>query len=250
MKNTSTEVKWYASWFDSIYYHLLYNNRNEEEASDFVDRLFAYINLEKGSKVVDMACGKGRHAKQIAQLGYQTIGLDLSPESIHFAKKYEHCHLHFFVHNMLNNPEHLIKKPDFICNLFTSFGYFDDLESHQNIISEFSACLKPNGLFLFDFMNAKKVISSLVEYEQKTIQGIDFQINRKVEKQTIFKTIRFSDQGESYEFTEQVFGLTKADFSQMFQKAGLNIQACFGDYQLNPFDEHQSPRLIILAKKK
>ena len=98
-------------------------------------------------------------------------------------------------------------------------------------------------------MNAKKVVSNLVESEQKTIQNIDFQINRKIENQTIYKTIRFSDEGNNYEFTEQVFGLTKADFSQMFQKAGLEIQACFGDYQLNSFDEQKSPRLIILAKK-
>ena len=52
---------WYTSWFDSPYYHILYKNRDDKEAGLFMKNLTSFLNLSTSSKILDLACGKGRH---------------------------------------------------------------------------------------------------------------------------------------------------------------------------------------------
>jgi 2-polyprenyl-3-methyl-5-hydroxy-6-metoxy-1,4-benzoquinol methylase len=73
--NTNT---WFASWFDTPYYHILYKERNYREAQVFMDNLTQYLNLPEKAKVLDLACGKGRHSIYLNQLGYEVVGADLS----------------------------------------------------------------------------------------------------------------------------------------------------------------------------
>ena len=49
-------------WFDSDYYHVLYKNRDYSEARNFIDNIVEYIDLKKGSQILDLACGIGRHS--------------------------------------------------------------------------------------------------------------------------------------------------------------------------------------------
>ena len=55
-------MSWFIHWFNSPYYHTLYKNRDEEEAKTFIDNLVAKLHLKKDSKLIDIACGQGRHA--------------------------------------------------------------------------------------------------------------------------------------------------------------------------------------------
>jgi len=122
MKNTQLhkENDWFVSWFDSPYYHVLYKNRDDSEAQQFMTRLTDYINLESGDTILDVACGKGRHAMFLASLGFQVTGMDLSNNSIEFASQFENENLQFLKHDM-RKPLDL--QYDAVFNLFTSFGY-------------------------------------------------------------------------------------------------------------------------------
>ena len=51
---------WYASWFDTPYYHILYKDRDHTEAQVFMDNLTNYLNIPEGGKILDLACGKGQ----------------------------------------------------------------------------------------------------------------------------------------------------------------------------------------------
>ena len=112
---------WYASWFDTPYYHILYKDRDHEEAQLFIDNLNQYLNIAEDAKVLDLACGRGRHSIYLNKLGHNVIGADLSANSINYAKQYENENLKFVVHDM---REPFVEKFDTILNLFTSFGYF------------------------------------------------------------------------------------------------------------------------------
>ncbi len=83
----------------------------------------------------------------------------------------------------------------------------------------------------------------------KSIQGIDFSIAKEVLNDRIVKTIAFSDKGINYSYQERVQAFLKADFEQLFVQSGWVIEDCFGDYELNLFDEVQSDRLIFICKK-
>ncbi len=235
--------QWYTSWFDTPFYHILYKDRDYEEASFFMKKLTSFLNLSEKSKILDLACGKGRHAKYLNKIGYNVTGVDLSVSSIEYAKQFESENLHFEVYDMcLPYPD----KFDAVFNLFTSFGYFEKENDNLRTIKSIKEELKPNGFGVIDFLNTNYVKNNLVPTEVKTVEGIDFYIHRYLEDGYIFKDIRFTHENERYFYTERVKALTLEDFKTYFFEAGVKLVSCFGDYQLNEFDEKNSERLILI----
>jgi SAM-dependent methyltransferase len=239
---------WFVSWFNSPYYHILYKDRDVSEAEAFVDKLANHMKAPTGSRALDLACGKGRHSVRLWKHGYDVIGIDLSTDSIAEAKLNEKEGLEFFEHDMreLYWNEYF----DVVVNLFTSFGYFHNREDDQKTITSVADSLKNNGLFVLDFMNAVKVIENLVDYEEKTVDGVKFEITRSVEEDVIVKSIHVIDGEVELDFEEQVDALKRVHFQDYLNQAGMTITTTFGDYQLNPFEEKTSDRLIIIAKKQ
>jgi SAM-dependent methyltransferase len=138
---------------------------------------------------------------------------------------------------------------DIILNLFTSFGYFDKEE--DNLIALKNVCngLKPDGIFILDYFNAEWVKATLTTDYHIVASDIDFHIQKTIDNEHVIKTIEFEAEGKVYHFQEKVRLFTLSNFELLFEKAGLTIIKKFGDYQLHPFDEKNSPRLIIQAKQ-
>ena len=167
--------------------------KNEEEAKEFIQQIVAFLKLPINSKVLDLACGKGRHAQMFCQHGMQVLGVDLSPNSIAAAKQLENDKLSFSVHDM---REPIVgQKFDLIANLFTSFGYFDDQRDNQKAFDTFSGGLKIGGLLVVDFFNPTYVLANLMPSETVECQGISFRIKRWSEEGYLYKSIEFTDQG-------------------------------------------------------
>lgn len=236
---------WFTSWFDTPYYHILYKDRNYREAQIFMDNLTHYLNLPEKAKVLDLACGKGRHSIYLNQLGYNVLGADLSENSIAEASKNSNEHLHFKVHDMREPFE---EKFDAIFNLFTSFGYFESDDDNLTTLKAIKESLSEYGFAVIDFMNVNQVIETLVPEEVKTVDGIDFHIKRYVEDGHILKEIDFEDQGRKYHFTEKVKALTLKDFQDLMEEAGIYLLDIFGDYKLKKFHKTESERLIMIFK--
>lgn len=239
--------KWFETWFDTSYYHILYKNRNDNEAHNFVDNLIEYLEVTEKSTVLDLACGKGRHSIYLNKKNLSVLGLDLSEQSIAYAKQFENDTLKFDVHDMRKIYSN--KSFDYVFNLFTSFGYFDDDNENQKAINSMEKMLNKNGILVIDFMNAVKTINNLVRNEKKTIDGIQFVLNRKVENNFIVKNIEFIDNGKKYSFQEKVKALTLEDFKIFFMKANLELIKVFGNFNLEDFNENNSDRLIMILKK-
>lgn len=240
---TKDTKDWFTSWFDSPYYHILYKDRGNDEAKSFMANLTSYLNIPEDGKILDLACGKGRHAVYLNSRGYDVTGVDLSPQSIVYAKQFENKTLHFDVHDM-SKP--YSQQFDAVFNLFTSFGYFENEEDNLNTIKAIKSNLKDNGVGVIDFMNVDFVIDNLVEENNKTVEGIDFNLKRNVVHGYIIKDISFEVDNISYNFKERVKALKLDDFIDMFQKANIQLLDVFGDYKLNKFDKKTSERLILI----
>jgi 2-polyprenyl-3-methyl-5-hydroxy-6-metoxy-1,4-benzoquinol methylase len=239
---------WFASWFDTSYYHILYADRNDNEAKEFIINLSKNLNLPAHAKVLDLACGKGRHSVTLNELGFNVLGVDLSANSISEASKNQRDGLLFDVHDMREVlPNQTF---DAVFNLFTSFGYFDKTSDNSRVLSAVHTMLAPQGILVIDFMNATKVINSLVTDESKTVQNIEFQIHRKFDGKHIYKNIKFEDEGEKYDFTERVQALKHEDFEELLEENNFGILRTFGDFNLSPFDKDKSDRLIIIAQRR
>ena len=242
IKDKST---WYASWFDTPFYHILYKDRDHEEAETFMHNLTNYLNIPEGGKILDLACGKGRHAVYLNSIGYDVTGVDLSENSIKFAKQFENETLHFAVHDMCKPFN---DRFDAVFNLFTSFGYFENEKDNLNTIKAIKADLNVVGFGVIDFMNSDYVINNLVPEETKTVEGIEFNLKRFVRDGYIIKEISFSHEGDDYKYEERVRAFTLADFEDLFEKAGVYLLDIFGDYKLRKFDAQESSRLIMIFK--
>ncbi|HPW86871.1 MAG TPA: class I SAM-dependent methyltransferase [Chitinophagales bacterium] len=239
--------QWFELWFDSPLYHILYKNRNQEEANLFMDNVIRHLEIDFGS-ILDLACGKGRHAYYLAEKGFDVVGLDLSKESIQYANTmYQLPNLEFYVHDM--RLPFRINYFDYIFNLFTSLGYFDSLKENEKVFQSMHAGLKDNGYILIDFMNTEKVIHNLVPREKKDIDGYTFYIRREVENGKIVKNIHIEKEDNVWMYKEEVQVLMQHHFHTFLNNTGFTLVREFGDYQLNPFNIKTSDRYILLARK-
>ncbi len=243
------QTDWFQSWFNTKYYHILYKNRDFEEAQRFIEALLTFLSPASNARFMDLACGKGRHSKYLNSKGFNVVGTDLSEASILDAKKDENETLQFVVNDMRNEIEGY--QFDFILNLFTSFGYFDSKAEDQKVIQSAANMMRKDGKLVIDFINIEKAIANLCPYEIKTIDGIDFQIKKFMEEGFIKKEINFTDNdsGQKYNFLEKVKVLYQDDFEVLLQKSNLKVEHVFGDYELNAFDPQTSDRLIFVASK-
>lgn len=235
----------YNKWFDSPYYHILYENRDHKEAKNFIKKILKYLKLDRGSKILDAACGKGRHSIEIEKLGYKVLGIDLSKNSINKAKKNENKNLKFLIHD-ISIP--LESEFDAVFNLFTSFGYHTK-KKDLDVLYAIEKNLKNGGIGVIDFFNINKVKKDLIENEIIIKRNIKFKITRKIHKDYIKKSISFYDKKKEYNFNEKVNNLSLDNFINYLSKMNLKIQQVFGDYNLNPFNSKKSSRLIIVLKK-
>ncbi len=246
MMQLGDQKDWFATWFNSPFYHILYQNRDENEACEFLEKLSKYLGLPKTTHILDLACGAGRHSRVLGKLGYKVSGCDLSENSIAEAIEKAPEGMVFFVHDM-RNP--LPETYGAIFNLFTSFGYFEDKQDNLRVLQSVFNALEHNGTLVIDFMNATKVTCALKPNHEIQRGEILFRIHKTILDGKIVKDIAFDADGKSYFFQEKVQILTYSDFKSLLDKAGFEIQTAFGSYMLEPFNENDSDRLILICKK-
>ncbi len=241
------ETEWFSDWFNSSYYHTLYKNRDETEAKRFIDSILGRLKLRDNARIADIACGRGRHAIYLNKKGYDVTGIDISENSIAFARSHENENLRFAVHDM--------RKPfvsnyfDLCLNLFTSFGYFKTEHENELAVKTMYTALKKEGILLIDFFNSNTVLRQCPVSEEKDIDGIHFKIRKYISGNQLMKDIQFKTDSGLRQYSEKVQLLRQADFEHYFKATGLKITNLFGNYQLEDFKPETSERLIVVGQK-
>lgn len=244
-------MPWYEDWFGSDAYTLVYGHRDEAEAERLIDLLEREVNPVPGAHILDVACGRGRHARALARRGYRVTGIDLSTESIAEARKQARAE---GLENRLSFQQGDMREPaceacvDGVVNLFTSFGYFNDDAENERAIQAMATALRPGGWFLQDFLNKPLVVESLDPSERETPNGITIHERRWVEEGRVNKEITLDGDGVTETYRESVRLYTLADFQGMYASAGLELVDTFGDYEGAPYSP-TSPRLLLYARK-
>ena len=232
------------NWFNSDYYHILYKNRDNKEAEFFINNLIKKLKIKKKSKILDLACGVGRHSFYLNKKGMNVIGIDNSENNIKKAKKFENKFLKFKKKEM---TEDYGQEFDFIFNLFTSFGYINE-KHNLNTFKSINNSLINHGILVIDYLNVFKLKEELVEKETKKIGNIIFNIKRSFKDNFIVKKIKIKDNNEIFYFEERVMELTKNDFQDYLKKFNFEILDVYGNYNLEKYHKN-SERLIMIIKK-
>lgn len=245
-------MSWFEEWFDSPLYEKIYANRNREEAAQLATLIENQIPVSDYPKLLDLGCGRGRHSITLAKRGYHVTGVDLSEEAIKKASQIAADdnlkNIEFFIGDM-RDP--INRTFDAVLNLFTTFGYFLDDSENIDVLKNVNRMLKTGGLFMQDYMNSELVRMNLVPSEEGEYEKIHYNIERKIEKNMVFKTIRFSgpDLDEPLEFTERVKLYDLNWFEKELESNGFELLTIYGNYRGDSFVQNESPRLIMLSQK-
>lgn len=243
------KAQWFTDWFNSPYYHKLYFERDDREAEAFIQDLLKWLRPAPHSRMLDVACGKGRHSRMLAAAGYDVTGIDLSPDSIRHALQFEAENLHFFQHDM-RLPFH-INFFNYAFNFFTSFGYFKTEREHYNALRSMVQSLKKDGVLVIDYLNVHYAEDHLVHRTEKMVDDVNYLITKWYDETHFYKKIVVEDEAlqEPLEYTERVAKFNLGDFNEMLSFQGMQIRDVFGDYALGSYDVRKSPRMILVAVK-
>lgn len=233
---------WFESWFGEEYV-TLYPHRDAAEAEHVMELIEGQVPEVAKFRVLDLACGGGRHAK-VLSTRWRTVGLDLSPVLLRLAHK-EAPGAEFVRGDMRVLP---FRRGAFglVVNLFTSFGYFDDDQSHHTVIEEVARVTKPGGTFVLDFLNTEHIRDTLVPYDEREIGGKVVEQRREISDDGRYVTKRICIRSENREYTERVRLFEKQELSRMMETCGFRVSAVFGNYDGSSFTD-ESPRVILFG---
>lgn len=252
-ESESERPDWFANWFGSPYYARLYARRDEREAAAFLDHLVQELQpvlklWPSPVKVLDLACGTGRHAIHLSRKGFDVTGIDLSAENIAAAHAHANDRLRFEVADMrgieYENEFH------WSLNLFTSFGYFADEDEHEAVLRNVYHALTANGLLVIDFLNADYVRHTLVQEEELELNGTRYHILRRIQDGCVHKVINVYDGDRYYPFDEWVRLFSVDDFDRLLTENGFEVFGLWGDYAGSPYLRDRSERLIVFARAR
>ncbi|MEZ4789308.1 MAG: methyltransferase domain-containing protein [Flavobacteriales bacterium] len=237
---------WFKHWFGTRYYSLLYGHRDVEDARQWVDAILGRWDLPPGSSLLDLACGRGRHAAFFAEDGLKVTGVDISEASIDEAR-ISVPDAEFVVHDMREpfRPGSF----DAVCCLFTSLGYFEDIADDRAVFQAVLDALKPGGRFVLDFMNTGAVLRDLVTEERVHKEGVEFAIERSCDRGVLVKCITVRDGTDSHRFEERVQALTPDQLETMALEAGFEVEDRTDGPALVPFDPARSQRFVLWMRK-
>lgn len=135
-----------------------------ERASREAEFIMYELGLKDSDRVLDFACGHGRHAVVIAQHITEVVGLDRTKKYIDYAKKYADEHGIANIKYIVGDMRELDFESEFDAayNYFTAWGYWDD-DTNQDVLNRISRALKPGGQFLLEFIHRDSLIRRFQE---------------------------------------------------------------------------------------
>lgn len=258
------ETEWWKTMFDQKYLDTYLSDFTPERTSQEVDFVIQAAQLKPEDKILDLACGHGRHSIELAKRGFgKVVGVDFSEPFIKKAVEDARAagvNVQFQKGDMRHLP--FQEEFDVVLHLFTAFGYFDDKENQQTL-HEISKSLKQGGRYFIDVISGESVIQRFKEKGEVEASGL-LKIPRKTErggkmideiewfdpeKQLIHTHREWVDEGEKKEYDYYLRVYTLPQYTEMLSKAGLELKNVWGDSKGNPHNHEGNFRTIILAEK-
>ncbi|PWW83029.1 MULTISPECIES: class I SAM-dependent methyltransferase [Prosthecochloris] len=249
------EKEWFAEWFNHPLYLKVYSHRNDDEARTCLETIISKTGLESfepsGIAVMDIACGAGRHALELARQGFRTTANDLSPfllECTRSQAEQENISIECTREDMRHITAE--NRYDLVVQLFASFGYFKTKEEDLQVLQNVYRSLKNDGWYILDLMNPVYLKKNLIPTSSRNIEGLNVSEQRSIKSNRVIKqiTIRSSDESISFEESVRLYSLKTME--DMLESTGFIIDGIIGNYKGAAYNTETSPRMMIFAKKE
>lgn len=241
----SAPEDWFRHWFGETYLSL-YPHRDEAEAEAGVRLLGERLAPADGERVLDLACGAGRHLPFLRSLGLWPVGLDLSRPLLRQATRAGPFPL---VRGDMRRLPFRSGAFDHLASFFTSFGYFADREQDEAVVAEARRVLRAGGGFLVDYLNAPRVRRTLVPEDEDVVGGRRVRQTRRLEGDTVVKRIEIGGEGgqEPEVHHERVRLYRPDELERLLARGGLRAEARLGGYDGSPLGP-DSQRVILVGR--
>jgi SAM-dependent methyltransferase len=240
---------WYRNWFGEDYLKL-YPHRDHEEAEDAVALLVDRLEPAPGLRVLDLACGGGRHLHHLRDRSLEATGLDLSLALLREAA--ETAPGVPLVRGDMRRLPFAGGSFGIVTSFFTSFGYFEDEAQDRAVLGEISRVLAPGGWVVLDFLNASRVRRSLTPRDETVVDGRRVVQERALMEggRVVEKRIHFQppEGGPTRTFLERVRLYDPPELEELLASRGFEVRERLGDYDGSPFVA-EAPRFIVLARR-
>ena len=239
-------------WFERFFgrdYLILYAHTGTAGEVDAIEKI---LRPRKGARVLDVACGAGRHSIELAKRGYAVTGVDLSEALLREARaasKRARVRPAFVRRDMRDLRYH--EDFDAALSMFTSFGYFDSPREDEKVIEGISRALKPRGKFLLEMFNRDSFATNLPQQgwrarDDGTVvleeDAFDLLRGRFETRQIII------DRRGTREYTGSVRAYNLAELKEILERHGLFLHRALGGLDLSPYTM-RSQRLVLYAVK-
>lgn len=245
-----------AEWFDdeSFWEDMLpklFSSEHWENAPFETADIINLLGLKKNNNLLDLCCGPCRHALEFARFGLNVTGVDRSEKYLGIASekaKAAKINLSLVQSDMKDYSSN--ERFDAIINLYTSFGFYDDIEDELKVLKNMHASLKTGGKLLIDLLGKELIASIYKERDWQEIDGILFLEERLVtpnwEKlQNRWIAVK-GDKRRDYNFELRLF--SGVELINLLNKAGFSSVKLYGDLDGSPYDADAS-RLVAVAVK-
>ena len=244
---------WYDGFFEGDWLDAIALRAPAERTQQQVEFLLEKLALAPGARVLDLACGHGRIALELARRGHRVTGLDLSPRSLELARaaaEREGLAIDWLHADMREIPTG--REFDAVVNVYTSFGYFDADDENQRVLDAVARALAPGGRFLIDVVNllslARRYRDTMWEELDDGVlflqdHRFDFLAGRNRARWTFVRP-----DGTRSELVHSIRGYTPHELAAMLSRAGLDVAGAWGGFDGSELS-FDGWRLILLARK-
>ncbi len=247
-----TQKEWFEDqWFWEEFKPVLFPEGRLEKTDEQVDRLIDLLGLERDEKILDLACGVGRHTLELARRGYDVTGLDLSKKYMKEASdraEKEGLEVEFIQRDMRDfvREDHY----DAVINFWSSFGYFEDEEENFQVLKNVHRSLKEDGRFFVDVMGREILHSIFTEKDSSHLDDGFFVEERTLKHDGDFLESNWilAKDGDVKEHKFKYWLYSKEDIDDMLRRAGFADVSIYGDLECSEYDE-DAERLIAVARK-
>jgi SAM-dependent methyltransferase len=248
-----TTREWPIAFFDDDYLRIYRPMFTEENTRHEVEFIRTALDLPAQARVLDLACGIGRHAIGMASAGFRVTGVDFSERYLELAAQDAADHgveVRWLKADM--RTLEFEREFDGAYSYFTSFGYFSDAEN-ERVIAHLARALVPGGRFLIDMTNRDWI---LTHPQQRTWNqrddgallmeeiSLDLARSRVISRQTLIEP----EGGARVTKEFDLRAYTCAELTALLARHGLDVKAVWGGPDRSDYST-ESRRLIMLAEK-
>ena len=250
MTDEPTLSPWWESYFDEDFYELYAPLLPVEDSRQEAETIVELLALEPGARVLDLGCGWGRHAVELARLGCSVVGVDQSAILLERARglaaaagvQVE------WVHGDMGAIEWR-DEFDAVVSLFSSLGYSGSDDDDTGVLLAASRALRDGGSFLLETMHRDQVARGYLESDWwEGADGRPVWVEREFDpvRGVSREWLRWLAAGTVREKYHEIRIRTATEWGTLLEAASLDPLSWYGGWDLSPFGL-RSEQLIVVA---